>query len=164
MNPDSKATATDQMSLQVGKQFEDAIYVKVNMRVQLFDEYGNLKQEEFVHNTVTTAGKTGIAAQCASAPGVGKMLAHAIGTGTPTGTALQTEVGRVAVSSNTSATNVDTTVATFGAGVGTGAITEAGTFDNVTASTGNMWMSASFAVVNKLAADSLVITWTLTIN
>lgn len=161
---ESQATATDQMSFEAGKQFKDGIYIKVNMRIQLFDGDGKLKQEEFVHNTVTTAGKAGISAQCALAPAVGKILAIAIGTGTPTGTALQTEIARVAYTTNTSATNVDTVVATFGAGTGTGAITEAGTFDNVSASSGNMWMSASFAVVNKGAADSLVITWTLTIN
>ena len=55
-------------------------------------------------------------------------------------------------------------VGTFDAGVGTGAITEAGVFDVVTQNTANMWMSASFAVVNKGASDSLVITWTLTGN
>ena len=42
--------------------------------------------------------------------------------------------------------------------------TEAGTFDVVTANTVNMWMSASFSVINKLAADSLAITWTLTFS
>lgn len=54
-------------------------------------------------------------------------------------------------------------MATFGAGVGTGAITEAGTFNIVTANTVDMWMSASFAVVNKAAGDSIVATWTLTV-
>ena len=53
-------------------------------------------------------------------------------------------------------------VATFAAGVGTGAITEAGTFDVVTQNTVNMWMYSTFSVINKGANDSLQITWTLT--
>lgn len=155
---------TDQFSLKPDKGFLEGIYFLANMRIQLFDENGKLKQEEFIHNTVTTAGKTGIAAQCASSPAVGKMLAIAIGTGSPGANALGAEVARVALTSNTSASNVDTVVATFAAGVGTGALTESGTFDNTTASSGNMWMSASFSVVNKGALDSLTITWTLTVN
>ena len=53
-------------------------------------------------------------------------------------------------------------VGTWAAGDGTGAITEAGIFDAGAA--GNMWCSASFGVVTKGAADSLTITWTLTIS
>ena len=41
-------------------------------------------------------------------------------------------------------------------------LAEAGTFDVVTANTVNMWTSASFSVINKGAADSLTVTWTLT--
>jgi hypothetical protein len=53
-------------------------------------------------------------------------------------------------------------VANFAAGTGTGAITEAGTFDVVTQNTANMWMYSTFSVINKGANDSLAITWTLT--
>jgi hypothetical protein len=130
----------------------------------LYGPDGVLKDYRELHNTVTTGGKTGACAQIAAAPAVPKWGWMAIGTGTPTATLLQTEVARVAFTSNTEATNVDTVVATFAAGTGTGAITEAGTFDVVTANTVNMWTSNSFAVVNKGAADSMTITWTLTYN
>jgi hypothetical protein len=55
-------------------------------------------------------------------------------------------------------------VGDWAAGTGTGAITEAGIFDVVTQNTVNMWCYATFAVINKLATDSLKITWTLTQN
>ncbi len=87
----------------------------------------------------------------------------AIGTGTPAATLLQTEVARVAFTSKTRANAVVTMVADFAAGVGTGAITEAGVFDIATANTVNMHLSNSFAVINKAAGDSLQVTWSITI-
>jgi len=51
---------------------------------------------------------------------------------------------------------------TWAAGDGTGAITEAGIFD--AASTGDMLARTVFAVVNKGAADSMTITWTVTVS
>ena len=135
-----------------------------NMHIQLFGPDGELKSETFTHNTVTTAGKNGIADQILAAPSLPKIGWMAIGTGTPSGTLLGAEVARVAFDSKLRSTNVVTVVATFGAGVGTGTIIEAGTFDVVTANTVNMWMSATFGAQTKGALDSLVITWTLTIN
>ena len=88
----------------------------------------------------------------------------AVGTGSPAATLLGAEVARVAFDSKTRSGAVITVVATFAAGTATGALTEAGTFDVVTANTVNMWMSSSYSVINKGASDSLVITWTLTIS
>jgi hypothetical protein len=87
----------------------------------------------------------------------------AIGTGSPAATLLGAEVARVAFTSKTRSGAIVTVVGDYAAGTGTGAITEAGTFDVVTANTVNMWMSASFAVINKGALDTLSITWTLTV-
>jgi hypothetical protein len=86
----------------------------------------------------------------------------AIGTGVPAPTLLGAEIDRNALTSKTRLGSVVTMVGDWAAGDGTGAITEAGVFDIVTANTVNMWMSASFAVVNKLIGDTLQITWTLT--
>lgn len=156
--------ATDKMSLGSNKGLETALKFKCNMHFQLFDKDGRLKDERYVHNTVTTAGKNGVADQILASPTLAKMGWMAIGTGSPAATLLGAEVARVAFDTKTRSTNVVTVVGTFGAGVGTGAITEAGTFDVVTANTVNMWMSASFAVINKGALDSLVVSWTLTIS
>lgn len=122
---------------------------------------GKVKQQQTV-NTVTTAGRNGAADQILGSPSLGKPTHVAIGTGTPSGTALGSELDRNANTSKTRSSNVVTIVADWAAGDGTGAITEAGTFD--AASTGNMWMSASFSVVNKLAGDTLQISWTLTFS
>lgn len=112
-------------------------------------------------NTVTSAGLNGIMDQLLASPTLGKATHMGVGTGTPSATALGTEIGtRDAFDSKTRSGAVVTHVSTFAAGNATGAITESGIFDASTA--GNMWMSASFAAINKGANDSLVITWTLT--
>lgn len=137
--------------------------IEENVYLALFGPDGKLKIERKLKNTVTTAGKNGAADQMLASPTLVKAAWIAIGTGSPAATLLGAEVARVAMSPATGrAANVVTYQASFGAGTGTGAITEAGTFDVVTANTVNMWTSASFAVINKLAADTLAITWTLT--
>lgn len=142
------------------KGYNDGFYLIANMHLVLRDENGNIKDERYHHNTVTTAGKNAIMDLTLAAPTLSKMTHMAIGTGTPTGTALGTELDRNAFTSKTRLTNVVTVVGDWAAGDGTGAITEAGTFDAGAA--GNMWMSASFSVINKAAGDTLSITWTLT--
>lgn len=154
----------DKLSMRTGKGFNEGLYFDVNMHLELFDEDGNLKTERFVHNTVTTAGKNGVADQIIASPTLVKMGWMAVGTGSPAATLLGAEVARVAFDSKTRSGAVITVVATFAAGTATGALTEAGTFDVVTANTVNMWMSSSYSVINKGASDSLVITWTLTIS
>jgi len=65
----------------------------------------------------------------------------------------------------TSTTVTTTSVAyacTFGAGVGTGALTEAGIFD--ASSAGTMLCRTVFSVINKGAADTLTITWTIAVS
>lgn len=152
----------DKLALGIKKGLESELEFEANITIELFDKDGELKQIRKVHNTVTTAGKNGIMDQVLAAPTLVKMGWVAIGTGSPAATLLGAEVARIVFDSKTRSGAVVTIVGTFGAGVGTGAITEAGTFDVVTANTINMWMSASFAVVNKAAGDTIVVTWTLT--
>lgn len=159
-----KSFASDNRSMKIGKGFAEGMNIEFNMHLVLKDENGKVKDERFVHNTVTTAGKNGIADQILASPGLAKMGWMAVGTGTPGATLLGAEIARVAFTSKTRNTNVITSVGDFPAGTGTGAITEAGTFNIVTANTVDMWMSASFSVINKGTLDSLSVTWTLTIN
>lgn len=159
---ESNSKLVDQVAIKTGKGFSEGLYFDVNMHLVLRGGNGEVKDERFIHNTVTTAGRNGVADQILAAPTLGKMTHMAIGTGTPTGTALGTELDRNAFTSKTRSGAVITVVGDWAAGDGTGAITEAGTFDAGAA--GNMWMSASFAVINKLAADTLSISWTLTIS
>jgi hypothetical protein len=133
-----------------------------NVLLELFDFQMSLIGRWTIANAVKTAGIYGVMDQIIASPTLAKMGWMAIGTGTPAATLLGSENARVAFTSKTRSNAVITVVGDFGAGVGTGTITEAGTFDVVTANTVNMWMSASFGAITKGGTDTLKITWTLT--
>lgn len=147
----------------------DSIKVTGELSIAIFDATGQKKQEVHVPNTVVNAGKTFIAASMlkTTSNSPAAMTHMAVGTsGTAAGagdTALLAEISasRVALSSSTSSGAVVTYVATFPAGTGTGAIQEAGIFN--ASSSGTMLCRTAFSVINKAAADSMTITWTITV-
>lgn len=123
---------------------------------------------EVVHevpNLVVTTGKNFVASRIKDTTSAA-MSHMAIGTGTVAAaagdTALGSEAARSSLTSTTVVDNVVTYVASFGAGSGTGAITEAGLFNAVGA--GTMFCRTTFAVVNKGASDSMTITWSVTVS
>jgi hypothetical protein len=133
-------------------------------RIVLTDKNGNVKQDFSVPNLVVTTGKTFIAARMVGTP---TAMSHmALGTGTTAAavgdTTLQTEIARVSLSSSSATGAVATYVASFPAGTGTGAITEAGILN--AGSSGTMLCRTVFPVVNKGADDTMSITWTITIQ
>jgi len=115
-------------------------------------------------NLVVTAGKNWVADRMNNANAV--MSHMAVGTGTTAAaagnTALVTETDRNALTSTTVTNNAVAYVATWAAGDATAALTEAGLFD--AASSGDMLARTVFSVVNKGAADSMTITWTITVS
>jgi hypothetical protein len=115
-------------------------------------------------NLVVTAGKNWVADRMNNANTV--MTHMAVGTGTTAAaagnTALVTETDRNALTSTTVTNNAVAYVATWAAGDATAALTEAGIFD--AASSGDMLARTVFSVVNKGAADSMTITWTITVS
>ena len=133
------------------------------VKVQLFDKDGKLKDTQDIKNLVVTVGKQFIAARMVGTPT--EMSHMAIGAGgsaaVPGDTALGSELGRVALTSDTVSGAVVTYVATFPAGTGTGAVTEAGVFN--ASSSGTMLCRTVFPVINKGALDTLTITWKVTV-
>lgn len=130
---------------------------------------GDVKDVRRIHNLVVN---TGLAYVISRMVGTSKaVMSHmAVGSGTTAAaagdTALQSQLGsRVALSSTTiSGANNEKVVyvTTFGAGVGTGAVTEAGVFNASTS--GDMLCRTVFSVVNKAADDTMQITWTITMS
>ena len=118
------------------------------------------------HNLDVTAGKNWVADRMADANAV--MSHMAIGTGTTAAaagdTALGTQLDRNALTTSGGVVsgNTITYASTWAAGDGTGAVTEAGIFD--ASSGGDMLARTVFSVVNKGAADSMTITWTITVS
>lgn len=145
---------------------QEQMSVNGRLSVVLFDAQGNVKQSQDVPNLVVDAGLAFIASRMKDTTDAA-MSHMAVGSGTTAAagaqTALVTQIGsRVALTSTTVTANATAYVATFGAGVGTGAITEAGIFNASTA--GTMLCRTVFSVVNKGASDTLQITWTITLN
>jgi mannitol-specific phosphotransferase system IIBC component len=115
-------------------------------------------------NLVVTAGKNWVADRMNNANTV--MTHMAVGTGTNAAaagdTTLQTENDRNSLTSTTVTNNAIAYVATWAAGDATAALTEAGILD--AASGGDLLARTVFSVVNKGAADSMTITWTITVS
>lgn len=115
-------------------------------------------------NLVVTAGKNWVADRMNNANTV--MTHMAVGTGTTAAaagqTTLVTESDRNSLTSTTVTDNAVAYVATWAAGDATAALTEAAILDAATG--GDMLARTVFSVVNKGAADSMTITWTITVS
>ena len=143
----------------------DSIKVTGELKLTLTRPDGNVKHEVIIPNLVVTTGKNYIASRMKDASATA-MSHMAVGTGSTAAaagnTALGTETGRVALTSTTVSTNNVAYVATFPAGTGTGALTEAGILN--ASSSGTLLCRTVFSVINKASADTLGITWTVTVN
>jgi len=118
-----------------------------------------------VPNLVVTDGKEYVASRMKDAS-TSAMSHMAIGTGSTAAAAgnaaLGSEVDRNSLTSTGVSNATVTYIATFGAGEGTGALTEAGLFN--ANSSGTMLCRTVFAVVNKGSSDSMTITWSVTVS
>ena len=145
----------------------DSIKITGDVKIDIIGADGAVKDSREIKNLVVTSGKTFIASRMVGVAST-VMGWMELGTGTTAAavgdTALQTAISgsRVALTSGTSATNVVTYVASFPAGTGTGAVTEAGVFN--ASSAGTMLCRTVFSVVNKGAADAMSITWSITVS
>jgi|TARA_R110000803_G_scaffold107530_1_gene175679 hypothetical protein len=138
------------------------------LKLVLTDSKGVVKDERLLENLIVNAGLAHITSRMTAASA--DVMSHkALGSGTGSAAAGNTALGsqlgsRVAFTSATrSGSNNESIiyVTTFGAGVATGAVTEAGIFN--AASSGTMLCRTVFAVVNKGSGDTLQVTWTVTL-
>ena len=146
---------------------EETLNVRGNLHIVIRDANGNIKEEREEKNLVVTAGLGYIASRMVGTAST--VMSHMeVGTNSTAAAAGDTTLGaavagsRTALTSFTASGAVSTAVCTFGAGVGTGALTEAGIFN--ASSGGTMLCRTVFSVVNKGAADSMTITWTITVS
>lgn len=146
----------------------DSLKPTGQLKIVLRDKDGNIKSEKIEKNLVVTTGLNYIAARMTDTSEPTDMSHMAVGTGTTSAaagqTALVTESARVALTGGEGAPSTNTIVytATFAAGTGTGALTEAAVLN--ASSSGTMLCRTVFSAVNKGADDSVTITWTITIS
>jgi hypothetical protein len=144
---------------------KDSSKVTGMVNVVVRDDAGKIKQEFTVPNLVVDTGLAFIASRMKDT--TDDAMSHmAVGTdntaASAADTTLTSELARQALTSTTVTSNSIAYVATFAAGTATGALTEAGLFNDPT--TGTMLCRTVFAVINKGAADSMTVTWTVTIS
>ena len=145
---------------------QDQTTVKGKVIFVLTGPDGKVKEKREHDNVVTTLGKGFLALRAKD--DLTTVMSHMeVGTGGTAAagdTTLETAVGssRTALTSTTISTNTITYACTFGAGTGTGALVEAGIFNDAT--TGTMLCRTVYSVINKGAADTLTISWVITIS
>lgn len=145
---------------------EDNIKLTGEVKITLTGSDGEVKKETVIPNLVVTAGKNAIASRMKNNDTV--MSHMEVGTGTTSAaagnTTLESAIGsaRVALTSTTVTDNAVAYVASFPAGTGTGAVTEAGIFN--ASNSGTMLCRTVFSAINKGASDVLGVTWTVTVS
>ena len=146
---------------------KDESRVLGKLKIEVKDKHGKVKDTREVDNLVVDTGLAFIASRMKDASATA-MSHMELGTGTTAAaagnTALETAISgsRTALTSTTVTSNAVAYVASFAAGTGTGAVTEAGILNN--SSGGTLLCRTVFSVVNKGASDSMTITWTVTIS
>lgn len=147
---------------------KDDIKLRGDLHIVITDSVtGKVKEDRLEKNLVVTTGRNFIASRMAGVTS-GVMTHMAVGSGNTApevaNTTLVAEISRVAtsVAGGTPAGNTVTYVASFPPGTGTGALQEAGIFNAGTS--GTMLSRTTYAVINKGAADTMTITWVITVG
>ena len=143
--------------------------LKGEVKIELRDKDGKLKETRKVKNTFMAAGDAHVADQL-SDQAEAQMGWMSVGTSpdakTTADTALNSEIDRNALAAgypelgSGGADNDVKYKATLSAGDGSGDLTEAAIFNSSGA--GTMLCGSTFSVINKGASDTLTITWTVT--
>lgn len=127
---------------------------------------GKVKDSREIKNLIVNDGLEFICSRMAGTSA--NVMSHmALGSGSTAAAAGQTDLvsilgSREALDSSTPSSNTIAYVASFEAGEGTGAVTEAGIFNAATG--GDMLCRTVFSVVNKEADDTMSVTWTITLT
>lgn len=147
----------------------ESIKITGSVKVELRDEFGNIKHAHEDHNLVVTVGKDFLAAWLTDATQSTKFMSY-VGLGTSNTAASAGQTTLVAELSGggysrvdgslTSASNVWVNTATFSPGNGTGTLQEVGLFSASTS--GTMFARQVFGPYGKAAGDTLSIVWSVT--
>lgn len=137
-----------------------------DLDIELIGPDGQVKQAIHIKNLVVTAGRNFVASRMINTAATA-MSHMAIGSGNTAAalgdTALGTELARVALSGASNSANQNTYSASFGPGVGTGTVREAGIFN---ANSGGTMLNRALVTpeVVKNAPDTLNVNWTVSVN
>lgn len=146
---------------------KDFVKAEGKVTLVLTGSDGVVKETREVENLVVQVGLNYIASRMKDATATA-MTHMEVGTSSTAASLAQTTLvaavsaSRTALTSTTVTTSSIAYACTFNAGTGTGALTEAGIFN--ASSAGTMLCRTVFSVINKGAADTLTITWTIAVS
>lgn len=146
---------------------QETIKATGHITFKLFDSVGKLKDIRSIKNVVVTVGKNFLANYLTPGNHTDEFMNYVgLGTGTNAATAsdtdLQTPLPTRVAGTISSATNVWTNTASFGAGINTGNISESGLFSDSTL--GTMFARQTFVAIPKSSLDTLEVTWQITFS
>ena len=145
--------------------FNSQLNLKGQLSIKKYNSKNNLVQELNVPNLIVTVGKQFIASRMIGTSSA--VMSHmGIGTTATTpvagNTTLANQIARVGDLAASVSGAIVTYSATFGPGVGTGSVVEAGIFN--ASSGGTMLCRTVFPVINKDAGETIVITWNISVG
>lgn len=145
--------------------FHSQIKMTGELNVKKFNSNNELIEQINIPNLVVSVGKQHVAERMINDSET-KMSHMAIGDGqavaAAANTTLSSELARTTLLSAVRSGPNITYTAVFTAGIGTGAVTEAAILNNSTA--GTMLCRTTFPVISKDAAESIAISWTVTVG
>ncbi len=145
-------------------RIKNGIIIKSNFKGILIGIDGKIKQIVEASNLVVDTGLAHIIDQLYASSAQASMSHYAIGTGSSAvvagNTALETQIYRTALDSQSKLAAILTYFGAFAAGEGTGNLREGGIFN--AASGGNMLARVVFALVEKTASDTFIINHSIT--
>lgn len=145
--------------------FKSSVKMSGRLIIKKFNEKQELIYQTEVENLVVTAGKNFIASRIVS-DSEDTMGYMAIGDNATVSALPQTDLGnelaRVATSTASAVDNNITFTASFGAGVGTGSLQEAGIFNDTTS--GTMLCRTTFPVITKTSGETIAISWVVSVG
>lgn len=148
---------------------EDFLDMIGQVHIERHNAAGELCETRDVSNLVTNAGRNWLWNAGNNAVTPAKMGWMALGTNPAAANVADTALGaeislsRVVTSTNGTITTTQSVwTATYAPGVATGAITEAGIFNN--SAGGTMLAHVVFGTLTKNAGDTITVTWTITLS
>jgi hypothetical protein len=146
---------------------DDTVKVTGELELRLIHADGS-EEITRVENLVLNLGKEVIANRMLAAPTKAAMACIAVGTSNvvvgPGDIGLGAEVGRANLQSTTVVGPKITYIAQLLPGVGSGALVEAGVFNDPAPGAGIELARTTFPVINKGPTDTLQITWNVTVG
>lgn len=145
---------------------EDLLKLRGDVLIVVKDKDGKVKEERKHKNLIVSAGLNFICSRMKDTTD-GAMSHMGLGSGSTAAAAGDTDLGsllgsREELDSTTVSSNTIEYVASFEAGDGSGAVTEAGIFNAATG--GTMLCRVVFSEINKAADDTMTVTWTITLT